>query len=108
MGRGAGIVEFDDTRAVLRCSGDEDHLSQVQRRASLARARCCRSELRVDVSELSFADPSLMVDFAMLARRLRHRGSQLRICGAQPQILALIELVGLQRLDDIELEPSTA
>jgi anti-anti-sigma regulatory factor len=93
---------------VLRCSGDEDHLSQVQRRASLARARCCASELSVDLSDLSFADPSLMVDLAMLARRLRRRGSSLRLCGAQPQILALIEHVGLQRLDDIELEPHPA
>lgn len=58
----------------------------------------------VDLSELVFADPSLMLDLAMIARRLRRRGRALRIRGAQPQIQTLIELVGLHRLAGVRLE----
>jgi anti-anti-sigma factor len=93
---------------VLRCVGDEDRASQFRRRRSFARARCCPSELVVDLSELSFADASLMLDLAMLARRLRQRGARLRLRGAQPQVLTLIELVGLHRLHGIQLEPHPA
>ena len=39
-----------------------------------------------------------MLDLAMVARRLRVRGSALRLRGAQPQIITLIELMGLHRL----------
>ena len=45
-----------------------------------------------------------MVDFAMLARRLRVRGLVLLVRGAQPQIQTLIELVGLHRLPGVRLE----
>jgi anti-anti-sigma regulatory factor len=63
----------------------------------------------VDLSELTFADPSLMLDLAMLARRLRTRGRALLLRDAQPQIRTLIELVGLHRLDGVRLEgPSPA
>lgn len=63
----------------------------------------------VDLSELSFADPSLMLDLAMLARRLRARGRAVRLCGAQPQIRTLIELVGLHRVAGVRVEgPSPA
>jgi anti-anti-sigma regulatory factor len=63
----------------------------------------------VDLSELAFADPSLMLDFAMLARRLRAHGRALRLRGAQPQIRTLIEIVGLHRLPGVKLEgPATA
>jgi anti-anti-sigma regulatory factor len=62
----------------------------------------------VDLSDLVFADPSLMCDLAMLSRRLRRRGRALRLRGAQPQILALIELVGLHRLPGVRLEGPTA
>ena len=58
----------------------------------------------VDLSELVFADPSLMVDLAMLARRLRVHDRALRLCGAQPQIRTLIELVGLHKLPGVWLE----
>ena len=51
-----------------------------------------------------FADPSLMIDLAMLSRRLRSRGRALLLCGAQPQIQRLIELVGLDRLPGVRLE----
>jgi anti-anti-sigma regulatory factor len=63
----------------------------------------------VDLSELVFADPSLMLDLAMLARRLRVRGSAILLRGAQPQIMTLIEMVGLHRLPGVKLEgPSPA
>ncbi len=45
-----------------------------------------------------------MLDLAMVARRLRVRGSALRLRGAQPQIITLIELMGLHRLPGVRLE----
>lgn len=60
----------------------------------------------VDLTELVFADTSLMLDLAMLARRVRKRGAALRLRGAQDQIRMLIELVGLHRLDGVTLEAS--
>jgi anti-anti-sigma regulatory factor len=63
----------------------------------------------VDLSGLVFADPSLMLDLAALARRLRFRDRMVLLRGAQPQIIALIEEVGLHRLPGIRLEgPSPA
>jgi anti-anti-sigma regulatory factor len=63
-----------------------------------------QSDVVVDLSGLVFADTSLMLDLAMLARRLRNRGGALRLSGAQVQIRTLIELVGLHRLDGVTLE----
>ena len=56
------------------------------------------------MSELSFADTSLMLDLAMLARRLRQRGRALLLRGAPPHIRTLIELVGIDRLPGVRLE----
>lgn len=61
----------------------------------------------VDLSELVFADPSLMIDLAMLSRRLRARGRSILLRGAQPQIKTLIEIVGLHRLAGVRLEGPT-
>lgn len=73
------------------------------------RAIRSQADVIVDLSELVFADSSLMLDFAMLARRLRTHGRAILLCGAQPQIRTLIELVGLQRLPGVKLEgPATA
>ena len=58
------------------------------------------------MTELGFADTSLMLDLAMLARRLRADGREILVTGAQPQIKALIEMVGLHRLDGIKIEDS--
>jgi hypothetical protein len=56
-----------------------------------------------------FADTSLMLDLAMLARRIRIRDAAILLRGAQPQILTLIEMVGLHRLPGVRLErPSPA
>jgi anti-anti-sigma regulatory factor len=82
---------------VLRCCGDEDLATRGARRTALARAIKVRADVVVDFSDLSFADPSLMLDLAMLARRLRHDGRRLVLRGARPHIHRLIELVGLHR-----------
>ena len=63
----------------------------------------------IDLTELVFADPSLMLDFAMVARRLRRQGRAILLRGAQPQIQMLIEAVGLHRLPGVRVEgPATA
>ncbi len=73
------------------------------------RAIRTQSDVVVDLSDLVFADPSLMVDLAMLARRLRAHGRGILLCGAQPQIRMLIELVGLHKLPGVILEgPASA
>jgi anti-anti-sigma regulatory factor len=75
----------------------------------LVRAIGAKDDVIVDLSELVFADTSLMLDLAMLARRLRARGCALLLRGAQPQIRTLIEIAGLHRLPGILLEgPSPA
>jgi anti-anti-sigma regulatory factor len=62
----------------------------------------------VDLSELVFADTSLIVDLAVLSRRLRRHGRAILLRGAQPQILTLIEIVGLDRLPGVRLELASA
>jgi anti-anti-sigma regulatory factor len=54
--------------------------------------------------DLAFADSSLMVDFAVLARRHRVQGRQLRLRDPQPQVKAVIEGVGLHRLPGVRVE----
>ena len=90
----------------MRCVGDEDRSTQGSRRRALTRAIRADADVTVDLSELSFADPSLMLDLAMLARRLRARGRSLLLCGAQPQIRTMIQMVGLHKLPGIELQGS--
>lgn len=57
----------------------------------------------VDLSELTFADPSLMIDLACLAQRLRANGVTLWLTHPQPNILTLIETVGLHRLPAVRV-----
>jgi hypothetical protein len=40
----------------------------------------------------------------MVARRVRHAGGQVLIRGAQPQILRLIEIVGMHRLPGVTVD----
>jgi anti-anti-sigma regulatory factor len=68
------------------------------------RAIAAEDDVVVDLSELVFADTSLMLDLAMLARRLRVRGQAILLRGAQPQIRTMIEIVGLHRLPGVRLE----
>jgi anti-anti-sigma regulatory factor len=62
----------------------------------------------VELAELAFADPSLMLDFVMVARRLRKAGRVLTLRGAQPDISVLIEYVGLHRLPGVNIAPGPA
>jgi len=63
----------------------------------------------VDLSDLVFADASLMLDLVMVARRLRRHGRRVLLRSPQPQIRRLIELVGLHRLPGVVVEgPSPA
>jgi anti-anti-sigma regulatory factor len=76
------------------------------RRPALARAIRAQADVIVDLTELVFADASLMLDFAVLARRLRAHGRAIRVRGAQPQISRLIEMFGLHRLPGVQIEGS--
>ena len=60
--------------------------------------------MTVELSGLQFADSSLMIDLACLAQRLRAHGSMLRLSGAQPNVLKLIEMVGLDRLPAVHVD----
>ncbi len=94
--------------AVLRCTGEEDASTKPLRRRALARAKRSSTDVVVDLSELGFADPSLMIDLAMVAQRLRMRGRGMRLRGAQPQIRRLIELVGLHHLPGVRMDDRAA
>jgi anti-anti-sigma regulatory factor len=67
-----------------------------------------QSDVTVDLRDLSFADTSLMIDLAMLSNRLRRRGRALLLDGAQPQIMSLIEMVGLDHLPGVRVLGTTA
>ena len=89
---------------MLLVSGDEDRTTAGRRRRALSRALRASRDVRVDLTELRFADSSLMVDLAVLAQRLRAEGRELRLHGPQPQIQTLIEMVGLDRQPAVALE----
>ena len=97
------IVSFDPTEGVLRVSGEEDRLTSGRRRRALSAALGAGRDVSVDLTELSFADSSLMVDLAVLARRLRLQGRKVHLAGPQPQVQRLIELVGLHRLPAVDV-----
>ncbi len=92
------IVHFDEQRGLLRVAGDEDRATSGLRRRPLSAALGARSDVVVDLSDLRFADSSLMVDLAVLARRLRQQGRVMCLIDPQPQVQRLIELMGLDRL----------
>ena len=94
--------------SVLRCTGEEDASTKPLRSRALSCAKRSSNDVVVDLSELGFADPSLMIDLAMVARRLRMRGRGLRLRGAQPHIRRLIEMVGLHRLPGVLMDDRTA
>ena len=83
--------------------GDEDRTTSGRRRRPISAALKATRDVIVDLSELHFADPSLMIDLACLAQRLRAGGQTLWLAGAQPQIRRLIEGVGLHRLPAVRL-----
>lgn len=102
--RFARIVDYAEHPPTLRCSGDEDRATQARRRPALARAIKAPADVAIDLTDLTWADASLMLDFVMLARRLRAQGRTVALRNAQPQIIALIELVGLDRLQGVFVE----
>ena len=102
------IVAYEDNPPTLYCRGDEDRTTQSLRRRALSQALCAQADVVADLSELAFADPSLMLDFAMLARRLRKAGRKLTLQGARRDIGVLIEYVGVHRLPGIEVAPARA
>ena len=89
---------------MLRVSGDEDRTTQSRRRRAMSRALTNESDLLVDLSGLAFADTSVMLDLAQVARRLRQAGRRIVVRGAAPQIALLIELVGLHRMPGVTVE----
>jgi anti-anti-sigma factor len=105
------IVSFDAQLGILRVAGDEDRTTSGRRRRPLSAALKATRDVIVDLSELKFADPSLMIDLACLAQRLRAAGRTLSLHDPQPHIRQLIELVGLHRLPSVHvtaLTPATA
>jgi ABC-type transporter Mla MlaB component len=102
--RFAAIVEYAAHPPTLRCCGDEDRTTQARRRQALVRAIKAHTDVAVDLAELSWADVSLMLDFVTLARRLRVQGYTLALHNPQPQICALLELVGLDRVPGVRIE----
>ena len=78
-------------------------MTSGRRRRPLSAALGATRDVIVDMSELRFADPSLMIDLACLAQRLRAHGMSLSLNHPQPHIRTLIELVGLHRLPSVRL-----
>ena len=83
--------------------GDEDRYTSGGRRRQLSTALKSTRDVIVDLSELRFADLTLMIDLACLAQRLRAQGRTLWLGGAQPEIRRLIETVGLDHLPAVRL-----
>jgi anti-anti-sigma regulatory factor len=102
----AAIVEYAEHPPTLRCCGDEDRSTQARRRQALVRAMKASADVVVELRELTWADASLMLDFMTLARRLRVHGHALELRDPQPQIAALLELVGLDRAPDVRIRGS--
>ena len=73
----------------------------------MSRALASKSDLVVDLTELTFADSSLILDLAIVARRLRRTGRQMLLRDPQPQVLRVLEIVGLNRLPGVAIEEST-
>jgi anti-anti-sigma factor len=97
------LVSFDPHQSVLVVSGEEDRVTSGGRRRAISSALRATSDVIVDLRGLTFADSSLMVDLAVLARRLRADGRQLLLDGAQPHIRKLIELMGLDKQPAVAL-----
>jgi anti-anti-sigma regulatory factor len=70
----------------------------------MVRAFRAQTNVTVDLSELAFADASVMLDLAVLARRLRAKGREILVREAQPQVMALIKHVGLHRLPAVTFD----
>ena len=87
----------------MRIAGDEDRTTSGRRRRPLSVALKSTRDVIVDLSDLRFADASLLVDLACLAQRLRAQGRTLWLSGAQPNIRTMIETMGLHRMPAVRL-----
>jgi anti-anti-sigma factor len=74
----------------------------------MSRALAARTDVVVDLRDLTFADSSLMLDLAMVARRLRKAGRRLHLRNAQPQVWRVIQVVGMHRLPGVVADGPTA
>jgi len=97
------IVSFDEHLGILRVSGDEDRTTSGTRRRPMSTALRATRDVIVVLSELDFADSSLIVDLAVLAQLLRGRGRTLSLCDPKPHIKRLIDLVGLRRQPSVSV-----
>jgi anti-anti-sigma factor len=88
---------------VLTVTGEEDRVTSGGRRRAFSSALRAQVDVHVDLRQLTFADSSLMIDLAVLARRLRASGWELLLDAPQPHIRRLIELVGLHRLPSVAI-----
>ena len=70
----------------------------------MTRAIRAQTDVLIDLTDLAFADASVMLDLAVLARRLRAKGGEILVRGAQPQVMAVIKHVGLHRLPAVRFE----
>ncbi len=70
----------------------------------MSRALRAQTDVTVDLSGLGSADVTLMIDLALLARRLRARKRAMLLRGAQPQVRKLIEVLGIHRLPGVVLD----
>ena len=98
------IVHFDAHLGVLRFAGDEDRTTSGRRRRPISAALKATSDVIVDLSELHFADASLMIDLACSRSGCARRARMLWLSGPQPHIRTLIETVGLHRLPAVRLD----
>ena len=62
----------------------------------------------VDLSDLRFADASVMLDLAVLAQRLRAQGRTLWLSAPPPNLRTLIERIGLHRQPGVRLAGDAA
>ena len=85
-------------------AGDEDRTTSGRRRRPFSVALHATRDVIVDLSELQFADSSVIVDLACLAQRLRAQGMTLSLRHPQPHVHTLIEMVGLHRLPAVRLD----
>jgi anti-anti-sigma factor len=88
-------------------AGDEDQSTSGRRRRALSAALHATRDVIVDLSDLRFADSSVIVDLACLAQRLRAQERTLWLAGAQPHIRRLIETAGLHRMPAVRLAGPT-
>ena len=73
----------------------------------MSRALAAQTDVVVDMRDLTFADSSLMLDLAIVARRLRMAGRRLHLRNAQPQVWRVIQVVGVHRLPGVVADGAT-